>query len=170
MCMRMGPLFSVRRNEQLGSWEEMLLYHYSLCVTLCSIWTAVGGIIIVFFWPCDETGMRFLICFYWVCLLALRLDCYLQRSCVIHVSMKYLRLVELGLKTIRLISKHFKSDIWTFGFILSWNLGPKKSEKNATMRMLDINVNTWITCGSGSIGLTCLCKKQDYQQFPTVFH
>lgn len=73
MCMRMGPLFSVQRNEQLGSWEEMLLYHYSLCVTLRSIWTAVRGIIIVFFWPCDETRMRFLICFYWVFLLALRL-------------------------------------------------------------------------------------------------
>lgn len=42
-CVTTGPLFSVQQNEQLGSWEEMRLYHYSLCVILCSIWAAVGG-------------------------------------------------------------------------------------------------------------------------------
>lgn len=31
--------------------------------------------------------------------------------------MKYLHLVEFGMKTARQISKHFKSDIWTYGFI-----------------------------------------------------
>lgn len=54
MCMRMGPLFSVQGDEQLGSWEETLLYHYSLCVTLRSIWTAVRGVIVVLFWPGGE--------------------------------------------------------------------------------------------------------------------
>ena len=58
MCMRMGSFFSVQQNEQLGSWEEMLLYHYSFCVTLQHL-DSCQGVNHWGFSPCDETVMTF---------------------------------------------------------------------------------------------------------------
>lgn len=101
MCIRMGPFFSVRLSERCGRWLETLLYHRSLCGTFHNIWTAVRGIIIVFFWPSDETGMRFLICCFWVFLF----DCYLQ-SCY-QASCWNVHLAENGLKTACI-----KGDTW----------------------------------------------------------
>lgn len=101
MCIRMGPFFSVRLSERRGSWLEMLLYHRSLCGTLHNIWTAIRGIIIVFFWPSDETGMRFFICCFWVFLF----DCYLQNF--YQASCWNVHLADNGLKTVRI-----KGDTW----------------------------------------------------------
>lgn len=101
MCIRMGPFFSVRLIERRGSWLEMLLYHHSLCGTLRNIWTAVRGIIIVFFWFSDETGMKFLICCFWVFLF----DHYLQSS--YQESRWNVHLADNRLKTARI-----KRDTW----------------------------------------------------------
>lgn len=139
----MGPFFSVRLSERRGSWLEMLLYHRSLCGTLRNIWTAVRGIIIVFFWPSDETGMRFLICCFWVFLF----NCYLQSS---HQASRWIvHLADNGLKTACI-----KGDTWRHSAVKDLF---KSVSKHCHISLLTL------------AGCICTCKNINHQQFWLYF-